>query len=76
MAAEDRNFTYIDPAHHVESLTSVGEKVKRKKEQEKKRKENENENEKEKKDAIDEQRSEEKDETGKKVEEGHVDFRA
>ena len=72
MAAEDHNFNYIDPAHHVESLSSVGEKVKRKKEQEKKRKE------KEKKDKkpIDEQRSDEQDEKTKKTEEGHVDFRA
>ena len=72
MAAEDRNFNYIDPAHHVESLTSVGEKVKRKKEQERKRKEKEKKN----KSAIDEQRSEEKEGTGKKVDESHVDFRA
>ena len=72
MAADDRNFTYIDPAHHVESLASVGEKVKRKKEQEKKRKEKE----KKGKGVIDEQRSEEKDGTDKKVDEGHVDFRA
>lgn len=70
MAAEDRNFTYIDPAHHVESLTSVGEKVKRKKEQEKKRKEKKNEK------PIDEQRSDEKEEKTKKTDEGHVDFRA
>ena len=70
MAADDRNFTYIDPAHHVESLTSVGEKVKRKKEQEKKRKEKKDEK------PADEQSSEEKSKTVKKVDEGHVDFRA
>jgi len=71
MAADnDRNFTYIDPAHHVESLTSVGEKVKRKKEQEKKRKE------KKDKKPIGKQLSEEKGESTNNVEEGHVDFRA
>ena len=70
MAAEDRTYAHIDPAHHVESLASVGEKVKRKKEQEKQRKE------KKKKDPIEEQLSEENEEKAKKVDEGHVDFRA
>ena len=72
MALDDRNVAYIDHTQHIEGLTPVSERVKRRKEQEKKRKEKE----KEDKDSIEEQLLEEKDETIKQVDEGHVDFRA
>jgi hypothetical protein len=72
MAADhDHNYTTIDRAHHVETLTAVGEHAARKKKQAKKRK----------KDSEDKHQAQEEEMMehsvdNKENDEGHIDFKA